>query len=102
MKTCPICQAITFDDAAICFGCMHHFEEKANEEADVHAQAKPTCNKNVQQAAETTGFPFPTSNLLPNDSTHIASKPPAAFTVRVIPVAKPEGDVFWDCRVEAV
>lgn len=30
MKTCPVCQAKAFDDAAICYGCMHRFnEEKA-------------------------------------------------------------------------
>lgn len=27
MKTCPVCQAVAFDDAETCFGCMHRFEE---------------------------------------------------------------------------
>ena len=27
MKTCPICHAVAFDDAAICYGCMHPFDE---------------------------------------------------------------------------
>ena len=26
MKTCPVCRATSFDDAQICFGCMHSFE----------------------------------------------------------------------------
>lgn len=25
MKTCPICRARTFDDAEVCYGCMHRF-----------------------------------------------------------------------------
>ena len=27
MKTCPVCQAVAFDDAETCFGCMHRFGE---------------------------------------------------------------------------
>ena len=27
MKTCPICHAKTFDDARICFGCLHDFSK---------------------------------------------------------------------------
>ena len=25
MKTCPICQAVCFDDMDVCFGCLHSF-----------------------------------------------------------------------------
>lgn len=25
MKTCPVCQAVAFDDASTCFGCMYEF-----------------------------------------------------------------------------
>ena len=27
MKMCPICHAGAFDDASICYGCLHRFEE---------------------------------------------------------------------------
>ncbi|MBQ9000584.1 MAG: hypothetical protein IJ087_01870 [Eggerthellaceae bacterium] len=27
MKTCPVCHATTFDDAEICYGCMHRYTE---------------------------------------------------------------------------
>ena len=27
MKTCPVCKAIAFDDALVCYGCLHRFEE---------------------------------------------------------------------------
>ena len=27
MKTCPICGAGAFDDAQVCYGCLHRFSE---------------------------------------------------------------------------
>ena len=27
MKTCPVCHATAFDDAEICYGCMHRFSD---------------------------------------------------------------------------
>ena len=27
MRTCPVCEAKSFDDMEICFGCMHRFSE---------------------------------------------------------------------------
>ncbi len=26
MKECPVCKAIAFDDAQVCYGCLHRFE----------------------------------------------------------------------------
>lgn len=26
MKTCPVCKAQAFDDAEVCYGCLHKFE----------------------------------------------------------------------------
>ncbi len=26
MKECPICKAVAFDDAQVCYGCLHRFE----------------------------------------------------------------------------
>lgn len=28
MKTCPICNAKTFDDMDVCYGCLYRFDEK--------------------------------------------------------------------------
>ena len=35
MKSCPICGARAFDDAAVCYGCLHRF---ADEEAPVEEE----------------------------------------------------------------
>ena len=28
MKTCPICKSRCFDDMAVCYGCLHRFDEE--------------------------------------------------------------------------
>lgn len=33
MRECPVCKAIAFDDAEICYGCLHRFEERGAVEA---------------------------------------------------------------------
>lgn len=38
MKTCPVCGAHAFDDAAICFGCLHQFEEWINEASSLEGE----------------------------------------------------------------
>lgn len=41
MKECPICKAISFDDAKICYGCLHRFEDEGPAEtipADLDAR----------------------------------------------------------------
>lgn len=37
MKECPICKAIAFDDARICYGCLHRFEEEAPAERNARS-----------------------------------------------------------------
>ena len=33
MKKCPVCESLCFDDMAVCFGCMHRFDEDDAPEA---------------------------------------------------------------------
>lgn len=28
MKTCPVCKSGAFDDAKVCYGCLHQFTEE--------------------------------------------------------------------------
>ncbi|MEY8561853.1 hypothetical protein AALA21_02160 [Eggerthellaceae bacterium 3-80] len=30
MKACPVCQAISFDDAQVCYECMHPFDKETS------------------------------------------------------------------------
>ena len=72
MKTCPVCQAVAFDDAAVCYGCLHRFGEGDGAIAfagDESARA------------------------------HAAQMPPD-FVVRFTPVMDPSGSFSWTCAVE--
>lgn len=70
MKTCPVCRAVAFDDAEVCFGCMHRFEEGT---ADSELSA------------------------LKLDEPEAA---PPAFTIRFTPEAESDGALKWNCVVE--
>ncbi len=37
MKECPVCKAIAFDDAQVCYGCLHRFEPGEGARGDLDA-----------------------------------------------------------------
>ena len=78
MKTCPVCHAVAFDDAAICFGCLHRYDE------DSEASA-PTMPLAPVEPAGPAG--------------HAASSAPS-FLVRFTPLLEPSGSLAWSCTVE--
>ena len=44
MKSCPICGARAFDDAAVCYGCLHRFaDEEAPVEDGMPAAMEASC-----------------------------------------------------------
>ena len=52
MKTCPICNAVCFDDMDTCFGCLHRFDDASTNQGapiatpdsvfDSPSESKPT------------------------------------------------------------
>lgn len=42
MKTCPVCHASTFDDAKVCYGCMHRFGEDEEPQGRVGGNGMPS------------------------------------------------------------
>jgi len=78
MKVCPICHSRAFDDAAVCFGCMHRFGEKP-------AQVLPA--------------PEPQEGDVRMVPVHSADLP--AFLIKLTPPQL--GDArSWTCSVELV
>ena len=73
MKTCPVCHAVAFDDAVVCYGCLHRFGDVdvAAPEAIPGASEPPT---------------------VPNAPS---------FTIRFTPVSEPTGAFTWNCTVES-
>lgn len=41
MKTCPVCHARAFDDAQMCFGCLHRFDEPSQPVATARPVGRP-------------------------------------------------------------
>ena len=72
MKTCPVCQARTFDDADVCYGCLYRFEDE---------EALPQ----QQEAPETQDM--------------LVDAPPA-FSIRFTPQPIESGGMVWNCAVE--
>lgn len=42
MKTCPVCHASTFDDAKVCYGCMHRFGEDEEPKGRIGGNGMPS------------------------------------------------------------
>ena len=76
MKTCPVCEALAFDDAPICYGCLHRFGEE-----DAHSEAKPIESVPYMEYAE-SGADLP------------------VFSIRFTPELVNTGGVTWRCSVE--
>ena len=71
MKTCPICRAVAFDDAAVCFGCLHEF----------------TPDDEVGAGDGSSG-------------EAVASDAPPAFLIQIKPERERSGRTSWTCTVD--
>lgn len=65
MKTCPVCAAKAFDDAEVCYGCLHRFEEgEARADIDERSAERPidvvrdAAEKTVATSTEPAAIPF--------------------------------------------
>ena len=85
MKTCPVCQAVAFDDARICFGCMHCFDEMDQDEGLESAAERACATDRESGAREITGHAVP-----------------PAFLVKMVPALEETGAVSWTCSVDFV
>ena len=83
MKICPICKAATFDDAGICFGCMHRFEDEEASGEQVGQGGAPSAMEQPVAVPPWQGEP-----ALP------------AFYIKMVPVVQGAGGVSWACSVE--
>lgn len=73
MKTCPVCNAIAFDDQATCYGCLHDFTKDS-----------PSAEA-VKEVASATELPDV-----------------ASFLLSFAPHPETSGSFSWTCTVEPV
>lgn len=71
MKTCPICNAVAFDDQTTCFGCLHDFAKDELPGEEAFSRADP-------QVAPAS----------------------ASFLLSIVPQQGEGGGLSWACTVE--
>lgn len=94
MKTCPTCNAVAFDDAKVCYGCMHRYDEEPYEpsmapleESSIPLLKSPTAPIYVPEQ-ESVQQPLQSNMVVPG------------FTIRIVPVVETTGTIRLDCSVE--
>ena len=116
MKTCPVCHAVTFDDASVCFGCLHRFDTvsaSADGKAGRHGKSgvrgvvpggQGVLPALVIDREQSSGPSEPLdvrgACQAPARST-VLGQPGAAFVISVLPRRTAEGAVAWYCDVAA-
>jgi hypothetical protein len=79
MKTCPVCKAVAFDDALVCFGCMHRYD---SQETDGSPQESAGHREAATGASRDEEFEFP-----------------PAFYIKLVPTRRDPDGVSWRCSV---
>lgn len=58
MKKCPICSATSFDDADVCYGCLHHFQDDSLNDVAMLALSSGSRGNTEREAAEDVKLPI--------------------------------------------
>lgn len=95
MKTCPVCHAITFDDATVCFGCLHRYDDFD----PVTDTSESGSKSNVIIPAEVKPDPL-AIDVSRSGFSDITSLQPPGFCINIKPVTSGAGMITWSCAVE--
>lgn len=101
MKECPICKAKAFDDAVICYGCLHSFNGAevalgaCEEGSGSDRSGSDCCEMVVPQVV-------PPEEVRPRGAhcKESASWSPPEFNIKMCPVMGTAGSITWSCAVE--
>ena len=106
MKSCPICHAVAFDDAAVCFGCLYRFEEESESE---ERTGQDSVERDADELEEGIGLDEASDSgerdlvddaPLPESAQSIRTQAsPPAFFIKMVPVMQDSGAVSWTCSV---
>ena len=81
MKVCPVCQAAAFDDAQICYGCLHDYRED---------ETRSTTSQQEEPQQSSTEHHIVSASL----------KAIPEFLVHFTPSVEESGSITWSCAVE--
>ena len=106
MKSCPICHAVAFDDATVCFGCLYRFEEESDSE---ERTGQDSAERGADELGEGIGLDVASDSgerdlvgdaPLPESAQSIRTQAsPPAFFIKMVPVMQDSGAVSWTCSV---
>ena len=115
MKTCPVCQAKAFDDAAICYGCLYRYGEGDDASTTSSAQAEPDGPVEKGDTLEREGAALKGGAVDGGEGAAADSSPAIAiepvrepidaypsFLIRFTPTVREAGLVAWSCEVETI
>ena len=86
MKICPVCDAVAFDDASTCYGCLHAFDHE-----------DPGCER---QSGSPSGMPEPENPCAePERPPQGQSASSATFLITLTPRKSGSGLIEWSCSV---
>ena len=98
MKACPICGSLTFDDAAVCYGCLHRYGE-----TDEGGEAAPAPGIAQVPAPGIAQVPAPGEFVVGGRSgirEPAISKPlPVSLLVSLVPQEEAVGKTSWRCEI---
>lgn len=126
MKICPVCSAVAFDDALVCYGCLHQFTDgnKTSIQEDEcqtincsHAKVSTQeCVDEIKQellindamqdqlqateivTTEKIGKHAALDSITEHASRIVSEAP--QFNIRMIPIFDSAGSLTWNCAVE--
>lgn len=97
MKVCPICNARAFDDAVMCYGCLHRF----NGEEPVEEAVQDEWDELLGYCDEAGGFDGTEDEPeRVGTRTSVCGALPV-FSIHLTPISDETGGVTWSCAVEA-
>ena len=76
MKTCPICQAKSFDDMELCYTCMHRFEMQG-----LHAEPANGKASSNDESCTASGMPKEFIRQIKPKVGYIPVKPEAVIPI---------------------
>lgn len=69
MQTCPVCSAVSFEDATVCYGCLHRFKQSDSKESpkEDSSTSAPSPSFESASASVPAPAPAPASASLPSE-----------------------------------
>ena len=108
MKVCPVCEAKAFDDAEVCYGCLHRFSDSEGEDrvTDEVVSGEGLPEDDLPEDEEEVVIPFGIPAARNESVASVSSRPVFSseglptFCIKLMPDMRQSEGVAWRCAVE--